>query len=298
MLGARNFGGTRRRIRDPSLGAERSHRASVPGRIAAELPEAARAAAQHAIRRLADYQDAAYAALYLDRLAKLAGAPPEVVAAVARNLAVRMSYEDIMRVAQAKTRPGRLARIRAETGAGPDEKVTVTEFFKPGLAEFRDILPAGLGDRLTAMAGRRPALAARQWPMQLDSTSVSGLLRLRLLAGLRRWRRGTWRWREEQRAIEDWLALIGRAAATDAALAVEIAECARLIRGYGDTHRRGVRRYGRIRDAVILPALEAGHGADAVAAARRAALADADDAAFEAAVGELSRPPPAVRAVG
>jgi len=264
---------------DPDVPAEELLR-----RVEAELPEAARETARHGVRRLVDYQDAAYAGLYLDRLAPLAGAAPGVVAAVARNLAVRMSYEDIIRVAQAKTRPGRLARIRVETGAAPGEKVTVTEFFKPGFAEFRDIMPAALGDRMVALAERRPALAARQWPMKLRSTGVGGHLRLRLLAGLRRWRRGTWRWREEQRAIEEWLVLIGRAAGTDAALAVEIADCARLIRGYGDTHRRGLDRYARIRDAVIGPALDAGLGAEAVAAARRAALSDIDEATFQAAL--------------
>ncbi len=265
-------------------------------RVEAEIPQAVQPTARHAVRRLVDYQDAAHAGLYLDRLAPFADAAPEVVAAMARNLAVRMSYEDIIRVAQVKVRPGRLARIRAETGAAPGEKVTVTEFFKPGFAEFRDIAPAFLADRLVALAERHPALGRWQWSMQLRSTSVGGHLRLRLLAGLRRWRRGTWRWREESRAIEDWLALAARAARADPALAVEIADCARLIRGYGDTHRRGQERYARIRQAVIEPALEAGHGAAAVAAARTAALADIDDTAFQAtlasAAGELSAQAP------
>ncbi|MEE8444697.1 MAG: DUF6537 domain-containing protein, partial [Alphaproteobacteria bacterium] len=136
---------------------------------------------------------------------------------------------------------------------------------------------------------RWPALAAMQWSMRLRSTGVSGHLRLRLLAALRRWRRGTWRWREERSAIEDWLALIGRAARADAALAVEIAECARLIRGYGDTHRRGQMRYARLRDVVIEPALDAGGGADRVAVARTAALADIDDDAFQAALDRARR---------
>jgi indolepyruvate ferredoxin oxidoreductase beta subunit len=240
-----------------------------------------------------DYQNMAYAETYLDRLRPFREADPGLCSEVARHLAVRMSYEDIIRVAQAKTRPGRLARIRAETGAAPGEKVQVTEFFKPGFAEFRDILPVFLARRLVSLAGRCPALSRLQWSMHLRSTSVSGYLRLRLLAALRRWRRGTWRTREESRAIEDWLALIGRAAQTDPALAVEIAECAGLIRGYGDTHRRGLDRYAHLREAVIEPAIKAGGGADRVASARRAALADIDDDKFQAAL-DRARPQAAV----
>ena len=55
-------------------------------------------------------------------------------------------------------------------------------------------------------------------------------------------------------------------------------EVARLIKGYGDTHKRGLGNYRRITDEVIAPAL-AGKlapraAADAVANARVTALAD------------------------
>src|SRR6476646_231455 len=50
---------------------------------------------EEGIRRLASYQDRRYAALFLDRLA---GVDAAIVREVARHLAVRMSYEDVIRV--------------------------------------------------------------------------------------------------------------------------------------------------------------------------------------------------------
>ncbi len=172
---------------------------------------------------------------------------------VARHLAVRMSYEDIIRVAQAKIRPGRLAAIRTECGAGANEPVAVTEFFNPGLGEICDILPVGLARWLLRRAEDRPGLRNFEMPLLLRTTTISGFLRLRLLAGLRRWRRGTSRFRREQDAIETWLGEIQQVAANDANLAVEIAESARLIKGYGATHARGTESFQRTKDALIRP---------------------------------------------
>ncbi len=65
---------------------------------------------------------------------------------------------------------------------------------------------------------------------------------------------------------------------------IEIAECARLIKGYGDTHRRGAQNFDLIAQTLIAPAL-AGQTDPATAAAqlaqaREAALADAEGAAL------------------
>src|SRR5579862_7214468 len=82
----------------------------------ARMPQAARAFMTEGVRRLAAYQDFAYARLYLDRLGPIrdadakAGADGQLLAETARHLAVRMSYEDVIRVAQAKIDPARFAR--------------------------------------------------------------------------------------------------------------------------------------------------------------------------------------------
>lgn len=250
-----------------------------------DLPAAVHEVACHAVRRLVDYQDTRYAGLYLDRLAPFAAGDGDLLQAVARHLAVRMSFEDIIRVAQAKIRPERLARIRAETGAAPGEPVTITEFFKPGIAEIADILPEWMARRLLRRAEKSPRVARFHMSMTLNSTSVSGQLKLRFLARLRRFRRRTWRFRREQEAIVDWLGLVERAAAIDTALALEVADLARLIKGYGDTHVRGSTNYRLIVDRFVGPALAGeiapGPAAEAIAGARTTALADPEGAALQ-----------------
>jgi indolepyruvate ferredoxin oxidoreductase beta subunit len=114
--------------------------------------------------------------------------------------------------------------------------------------------------------------------MHVKTTTINGFLRVWLLSKLRPWRPRTHRFREEQAAIETWLGHIARAAEIDLALAIEIAACAELIKGYGDTHERGMASYMRIVDEVVEPALSgalaAGRAGDALANARAAALAD------------------------
>ena len=67
---------------------------------------------------------------------------------------------------------------------------------------------------------------------------------------MRRWRRATLRYERENAQIERWLERIEAAAATDPVLAVEIARCQRLVKGYGDTHERGNRSFAWVMDAV------------------------------------------------
>jgi indolepyruvate ferredoxin oxidoreductase alpha subunit len=274
--------------------------ADLEGEIA-RMPEAARAFMTEGVRRLAAYQDLAYARLYLDRLGPIrdadakASANGQLLAEVARHLAVRMSYEDVIRVAQAKIDPARFARIATQMGIKPDQPFSVTEFLKPGVEEFCSILPPWLARRIFALAERHAKFGAAHWGMEINTASISGFLRFYILAKLRRWRPRSWRFQEEQRAIENWLKLIGCAAPLSAALAIEIAECARLIKGYGDTHKRGSDNYRVIVAQVIEPAL-AGQmpvrqAVDAIASARTAALLDPEGEALSKCLAELSSPP-------
>ena len=252
------------------------------------------------MRRLAEYQDRAYARLYLNRLMPIregdaqAGAGGRLLAATARQLALRMSYEDVIRVAQAKIDPARFARITHEHGVTPKQIFTVTEFLKPGVDELCSILPTWLAGGVVSLARRFPALGRAHYSMAVNSRSVSGYLRFVLLASLRPFRRGTYRFRQEQDAIEAWLQLIVEAAAHSGEFAIEIAECAGLIKGYGDTHRRGSANYDAIAARVIAPALAGAMPvgpADAVASARAAALLDPDGEALAKCLAELERAP-------
>ena len=252
------------------------------------------------VRRLADYQDIAYARLYRDRLAAIrdadaaAGAGGRLLAETARHLAVRMSYEDVIRVAQAKIASARFARIAKENGVRPEQVFTVTEFLKPGVEEFCSVLPPLLARPILKTAELFPALGKAHWGMAINTVSISGYLRFAMLAKLRPWRPKTFRFKQEQRDIEAWLSLIGRAARLSADLALEIAGCARLIKGYGDTHQRGSDNYRLIADRVMDPALNGrlplGQAVDAVASARTAALLDPEGEALTKCLGELAAP--------
>ena len=271
---------------EPVLGeaAKRADRAvplaDLEGQAQAAFPAEAHAVLGHALRRLVDYQNIGYARRYLDRLAPFGTSDPELCREVARHLAVRMTFEDIIRVAQAKTRAERYARILGETGAGPADPVKVTEFFKPGFGELCDMLPPGLAKKVLAWAERTGRLGRTYWGMEIKTSTVSGFFRVWLLAKLRWWRPRSYRWATEQTLIDEWLELVDRARGIGPDFALEVAELARLIKGYGATHQRGSRNYRRIVETLVRPALEAGSAsggvAERVAEAREAALADSE----------------------
>jgi indolepyruvate ferredoxin oxidoreductase beta subunit len=252
--------------------------------IAAKMPAAAQDVMIEGVRRLAAYQGVKYASLYLDRLEPIrkadarAASGGRLLREVARHLAVRMSFEDVIRVAQAKSDPARMRRIAAELAVAPNEPFTVIEFLKPGIEELCQILPAWLARPILRAAARRGRLGRIHWAMAVKTTSISGYLRFRLLAKLRWLRPFGHRFRAEQSAIEAWLAHIIAAAELSPDLAIEIAECARLIKGYGDTLKRGTANYHAIETRVLQPALAGripvARAVDAVASARTAALLD------------------------
>lgn len=266
--------------------------AGLRHRLAETLPSPAHATAMLGIERLTDYQDAAYAGLYLDRLGAVAEAERQraevpLTCAAARHLALWMAYEDVIRVADLKTRRDRLARVTREVGTSADQMLEVSEFMHPRFEELCDTLPAAIGRRL--IGSRR----ARRWLSPLierdrtiTTTRIGGFLLLFALARLRRFRRGTYRFGIEQARIEAWLASAVHSAARDPALALEIMRCQRLVKGYGDTHARGLRSFERIMQCLPLLA-ERSDAAAVVLALRTAALKDDEGRALNAACAEL-----------
>jgi len=240
------------------------------------------------IQRLNDYQGPRYAALYESRMKPFLGGDDKLAAEVARQLALWMAYEDIIRVADLKTRATRFARVRREVGAKEGEPVVVIDYLKPGVEEFASVLPHFLGRKIIAWAERRGKLDAYNVGMHIKTSGVFGYLLVRSLAWLRPWRPMSYRYREEQELIERWLAHVADAARRDPLLAREIAECARLIKGYGETHRRGKANFLAILDALVEnpPTADAREQAAAIRKAREAALADPEGQALGKQLGK------------
>jgi indolepyruvate ferredoxin oxidoreductase beta subunit len=257
--------------------------AAPPGR-ATELQEILRLGKE----RLRDYQGERYVALYEERLQPFLAGDPKLAAEVARLLAVWMSFEDIIRVADLKTRSSRFQRIRKEVGAKSGEPVVVIDYLKPGVEEFASILPASLGRRLLAWAERRGKLDAYNVGLHIRTSGVFGYLLVRSLAWLRPLRPFSHRYREEQALIERWLAEVAGAAKRDTRLALEIAACANLIKGYGETHRRGKANFLAIVDALVENPATADlqEQAAAIRKAREAALADPEGKALGSTLGK------------
>lgn len=213
----------------------------------AQWPAALRPWLGHSLARLVDYQDETYARLYLQRLAPvLASDHPSpsyrLTAEVVRQLAAWMSYEDAIRVAQLKTRPGRLGRIREEVRAKPGEPVAVHDYLSPGRAEFVSLLPASLA-RLVPGGSRSEGRSLHlAWP----TTSPLAYGVLKGMARMRWLRPRTVVYQREQAAMERWLTAVQQAAAVDYELACLTAETAVLARGYGAVRRRGLACLGAL----------------------------------------------------
>lgn len=260
--------------------------------LAVDLPDAfAKAPADLRVlisagaERLADYQNAAYAAAYLDALGEIftadlanGGAARQFVLSqeVARRLARWMAYEDVIRVADLKSRKARFDRIRAEAGAKAGEPLRVVEFLRPGAAEIASLLPAPLGRIVERRAARAHAKSPPGRALKLRSDTVSGHLALRGLASLRWLRPRSRRFADERALYTRWLAAMrAAAAAQDYDLALEIAASAALIRGYGAVHERSRAAFTNLLGQAER-AMGAGDSASAaIRKARLAALAPA-----------------------
>lgn len=274
-----------------SLKQSASSSEELLARVAKGYSEPIKTIALNGVKRLLDYQGRKYAKQYLDRLDTVVGLDQaargwKLTAEVARLLALRMSYEDIIRVADLKTRAERSERVRQEVKAKPHEPILTTEFLKPGLEEVTALLPRFIGSPLMNFAMKRGWQDSLNVGLYLRTNTVFGFTLLWSTGRLRFLRPWTWRYSEEQSQIENWLETTRQAARLNYDFGIEVCRCARLIKGYGSTHRRGSANFNRIFEEAVLPAIRTSSGsAKNIARLREAALADPEgkslDKAFE-----------------
>jgi indolepyruvate ferredoxin oxidoreductase beta subunit len=245
------------------------------------MPPAVQALAAHGAERCRDFQDEAYAQQYKAHVAALsAAAPTESAAALeeaVRQLALWMCFEDVIRVADLKTRRSRYERVRSEAQAASGDIVRITEHFKPGMDEVAAVLPRALGERLLALAHRRGWMG-KHTGLHIRSTSLWGYLMLRFLARLRPLRPRSLRYAQEHEALAAWLGAMQQVLSLSPALALAMAGLPQVLKGYGDTQVRGRQNYARLWTTLVAPALagqlDVATAAAQLQAALKATLAD------------------------
>ena len=256
---------------------------------AAALPGPVAEMALAGLRKVADFQDTSYGVEYLDRLAQVQARDSAAQGWVltreaAKYVANAMSYDDIIRVADLKTRPRRFDRIRKEMRVTDGNVLHLTEFFHPRAEEVVGMFPARLGARIEA----DPAWMARltRWfdrGRRLRTDSLRAFVLLHVLGGLKFWRRRTLRHAQEQAHLVRWLEVALAHAGRDYALAVEVIRCRRLIKGYSDTHARGQSKFDRVLEATARISTRA-DAADWCRRLREAALKDEEGKALDGAI--------------
>jgi indolepyruvate ferredoxin oxidoreductase, beta subunit len=242
------------------------------------------------VRRVTDFQDPAYGHEYLDRVTRFYDLDRSygqavngyaLTTAAAKYVAVAMAYDDVIRVAELKTRASRFDRVQRENSVGAGQIVYTTEYMHPRLEEVAGTLPVRLGRFLEA----HPRLFGWMFRKgrRVRSGTIGWFLVLYALAAFKPMRRRTLRYQRETQHLDRWLNLAADHVADNYDLAVEIISARRLVKGYSDTHARGRSKFDRVIGAVPLLA----HRADGAAWLRRlrdAALSDESGAALDGAL--------------
>ncbi len=249
------------------------------------LPEPVMAVASDAIHLLIDYQGTSYAELYVHRLRRFVGkqgVDDAMLAEIARLMAVRMAYEDPIRIAQLK-----LAELDQASGNPVRPAVDVRKFT---LDELIGALPAVVsGYVLDALdwAG----WTHKQVSIRFSAASRFGIRRLKIEAGLRRWRLLSMRYAKERVLVERWLHMIDRSLAKQPEAAPAIVQSATMIAGYGDVYRQGLADWNAIIDGLVKPTFDGLLAlpdlGSAVAEARAAAIPDPRQTALKRKIAEI-----------
>jgi len=259
------------------------------------LPAAVQPVVLEGTRRTLDYQDPAYAEVYLDRVERIAALEARLWAdassyalllATARSLALWMTFEDTIRVADLKTRGSRFARVQEEIRAEPGQLFGITEFMKPRVEEIAGTMPAAVGHWILGSPRVRQRLTKLTSGRQIRTRTLRGFLMLYMLGGLKRWRRGTLRFHEENARIEAWLARLESLATDNYLVAVELANAQRLVKGYGETHERGWQNFSTLLEQVDLLAARS-DGGTVLARLIDAALADEEGVGLRREISAL-----------
>ncbi len=267
-----------------------------------DIPQPARQFARLGLERVVDFQDTEYGDEYLDRLQRVATIDKEsggetrnfaLTTAAAKYLAVAMTYDDVIRVADLKTRAPRFDRVRKELGVNDDQVLHLTEFMHPRAEEVCAMLPARWGRYIES----RPKLfrfldRVVNRGRRVRTDTMFWFWTLHMIAGLRRHRRRLLRHEVELCHLQAWMDAALSCAPDNYDLAVEIINNRRLVKGYSDTHERGMSKFSRVMDMLDRVAAR-DDAATCMREMREAALADEEGAALDRMIESMKQSPAA-----
>jgi len=231
-------------------------------RLRSSLPKEAAMMAENGLVKVVDYQDLAYGKEYLDILDRVYAADQKAdghgrgylfTTTAAKYLANAMAYDDVIRVADLKTRLQRRQRIEREMGLGAGQVMQTTEFMHPRMEEINGLLPARLAIWIESRPGLFNWLDRRvSKGRRVKTYSLPSFLLLFALGGMRFMRRRSLRHKNEVAHRDVWLAQALRLLGSNYQLGVEVLQIQRLIKGYSDTHARGQSKFDKVMEAILL----------------------------------------------
>lgn len=246
-----------------------------------DLPDGLAPVVDHCIRLLVDYQGTSYAELYVHRLGRFvgrAGIDAAMLGEIAQLMAVRMSYQD----------PIRIAQLKLVENATHGEPTGDRRKFR--IDELVGALPAVVAE---------PVLDVLEWvdwthaPVSIRFSAASrwGIRRLKIEASLKRWRLFSVRYAKERVWVERWLHMIDRSLTRQPQATAAIIQTATMIEGYGSLYRHGLADWHAIIDGLVKPTfdgvLSLSDLAGAIAEARAAVMPDARQIALKRKIAEI-----------
>lgn len=246
-----------------------------------DLPDGMAAVVDNCIRLLVDYQGTSYAELYVHRLGRFvgrAGIDAAMLGDIAQLMAMRMSYQDPIRIAQLKL----VEHATQGEPTGDRRKFRIDELV--------GALPAVVAE---------PVLDVLEWvdwthapvSIRFSAANRRGIRRLKIEAALKRWRLFSVRYAKERVWVERWLHMIDRSLTRQPQATSAIIQTATMIEGYGSLYRHGLADWHAIIDGLVKPTFDGvlplSDLADAIAEARAAVMPDARQIALKRKIAEI-----------
>ena len=246
-----------------------------------DLPDGLAPVVDHCIRLLVDYQGTSYAELYVHRLGRFvgrAGIDAAMLGEIAQLMAVRMSYQD----------PIRIAQLKLVENATHGEPTGDRRKFR--IDELVGALPAVVAE---------PVLDVLEWvdwthaPVSIRFSAASrwGIRRLKIEASLKRWRLFSVRYAKERVWVERWLHMIDRSLTRQPQATAAIIQTATMIEGYGSLYRHGMADWHAIIDGLVKPTFDGvlplSDLAGAIVEARTTVMPDPRQIALKRKIAEI-----------